>query len=90
MAQVINGRFIFHCPGCRTQHVVRVVTNRTRPGDQGHNQHWQWNGCIDKPSLYPGIKTISDVTCHLYIREGRISYCPDSTHELAGKVVELE
>jgi hypothetical protein len=28
--------------------------------------------------------------CHLHVTDGELRYCPDSTHELAGKVVPMK
>lgn len=55
---------------------------------------WEWNGDVEKPTLAPSILTWCDLpngkkVCHSFIRNGMVEYLSDSTHEFAGKTVEL-
>lgn len=36
-----------------------------------------------------GKVTPRDYVCHSFVREGRIEFCSDSTHEHAGKILDL-
>ena len=39
-----------------------------------------------KPSLY---SVAGDLKCHCFVRDGRIEYLSDSTHEFRGKSVDM-
>lgn len=82
----------FHCPGCKDTHAV--------PVDGPHK--WAFNESLAHPTFSPSILirgTASDqddpdaksleFTCHSFVTDGRIAYCPDSTHALSGQTVEL-
>lgn len=84
-----NGRqsYRFVCPGC---------AQYDEPGSTFHAAHvfdssWTYNGAGEKPTVSPSIKLTSHDgrVCHSFIREGRIEFCADSTHALAGQTVEL-
>ncbi len=79
--------YMFYCPGCKYEHVYMVEPN----GSQ-----WNFNGNMDNPSFTPSLlnrkfdqegKVIS--TCHLFVTDGKIQYCGDSSHELSGQTIEL-
>lgn len=70
------------CPGCEEVHGFRV---------EGADPHWSFNGDWEQPHCNPSIK-ISDQTgtlCHYFIHDGRIEFCGDSPHALAGKTVDI-
>lgn len=70
-------KFIFECPGCGENHWFE-------------SPRWQFNGDWLKPTVMPSILSRDGETiCHFFIRSGRIEFCADSTHELAGKTVEM-
>jgi hypothetical protein len=75
----------FHCPGCEDTHMVRVGV----PGA------WGWNGSLDRPTITPSILVNRGKAnpmfpvCHSFVREGRIEFCSDCDHPLAGQTVEL-
>ena len=75
----------FWCPGCKCLHCARTK------GKQG--PIWEWNGSMDKPTfspsiLYHGVEGHRP-RCHIFVRDGRIEFCSDSAHELAGKTVDM-
>ena len=80
----------FYCPGCGFSHSFNVVA-RT-----GVKSVWTFNGNPDNPTFSPSLictypwKGKPDQTCHLFVKEGRIQYRNDCTHELAGKTIEME
>lgn len=57
-----------------------------------HPNAWAWNGALDSPPLEPSV-LVSDVgdnvTCHSFIRQGRIEFLSACDHGLAGQTVEL-
>lgn len=80
----------YRCPGCDDHlhgwHSVPI------DGSRG----WKWNGSKDSPTITPSVKTWmrygdepSDRICHHFVRDGKIEYCGDSTHSLAGKTIEM-
>lgn len=85
-------RLVFKCPGCECSHYVNVALKN---GTQG--PLWEWNGSMERPTIIPSILVHypapappdRPATCHSFVREGRIEYCPDSSHALAGKAVDL-
>ncbi len=52
---------------------------------------WTWNGDPEKPTVNPSILLTKPdgYRNHLFIRDGKIQYLPDCTHELAGKNVDM-
>lgn len=72
----------YTCPGCNHEHSV--------PADR-----WRWNGDIERPSLSPSVRHFYEkegkeiTTCHYHIKLGKISFCRDSQHDLAGQTVDL-
>lgn len=75
--------YAFWCPGCEHGHLVYTKHSQLR---------WQFNGDLQKPTFEPSIKnTYPDGRiCHLFIRNGEIQYCKDSTHHLAGKTIKMK
>lgn len=73
---------MFWCPGCKSPHKIRVG---------GKQPVWDWNGSIDKPSFSPSLLTEKDTPrqCHMVIKDGKIEFCHDCCHALAGTAVDL-
>lgn len=70
------------CPGCQMNHVIY-----TDPAAQANGHCWRFDGDLDAPSFEPSINIVG--RCHYFVRKGRIEYCSDSTHALAGQIVDL-
>lgn len=82
----------FDCPGCGDPHVIPV-----KPTDRG----WDFDGNEAAPTFSPSIlvhphgvlhddgSVGQTPRCHSFVRGGRIEFCSDSTHELAGQTVDL-
>lgn len=75
----------FKCPGCNVIHTI-------------DNDRWDFNGDYECPTLYPSVngsgKRVNngewyDWRCHSWVKNGKIQFLNDSTHELAGQTVEL-
>lgn len=73
-----NSRIAFYCEGCGS--LMQVCPDR-----------WNWNRDPQNPTLSPSIlQTIGPFpdghkkVCHCFVRDGRIEYCGDCTHSLAG------
>lgn len=79
------------CPGCKDKHHVPTT------GEVA----WSFNGDLEHPTITPSIliygrKAKPDdknpcewPRCHSIVTDGRVSFCADSEHELAGKTVDL-
>src|SRR3990167_5202253 len=75
--------YLFFCPGCECGHRIRAK------GPEA----WTWNGSLERPTFSPSYLTYWDgkpsVRCHSYIRDGRIEFLSDCTHELKNQTVDL-
>jgi hypothetical protein len=82
--------YLFYCPGCQEVHPYCTKS----PFD--HAQ-WQFNGNVEKPTFTPSlliVRTLSDYVgcgprCHLFVTDGKIAYCSDCEHGLAGQTVDM-
>lgn len=52
---------------------------------------WNWNGDIEKPTINPSVLSTDGMgnISHLFIRDGKLIYLSDCTHELKGKTVDM-
>ena len=66
--------YTFYCPGCKHSHMF--------------NEQWNFSGDINAPTFSPSLDDTG--RCHLYVKNGKIEYLSDCTHEYAGKTVEME
>jgi len=67
----------FNCLGCHSTHCFAYPL-------------WNWNMSFENPTVSPSIKvTYHDKICHLFIRDGKLCFCNDSWHQLAGKEVDM-
>lgn len=84
-----KGWYAIQCPACDQEHLYAVGT----PFSNGHQ--WTFNEDLFNPTFLPsmnitwGMHPDPPRRCHFYVRNGRIEYCSDCTHEFAGKVIEL-
>lgn len=87
----------FDCPACKgevmiwgdgQEHPV-VPFHEVKVGPTG----WGFNGDLDNPTLTPSVRVRygdhQPYTCHFFLTSGRIDYCADSTHKMAGQTVEM-
>lgn len=79
----------YKCPGCGFLHLINLDPSTGKPC-------WTFNGDMEKPTLSPSINSWStkqDGTvhrrCHHFVKDGKIQFCGDSTHELKGQTVDL-
>jgi hypothetical protein len=82
--------YMMRCPGCGSYHAIYTE----RPNDRGAK--WSFDGNLEAPTFHPSIlarwtwgEAHEPKVCHFFVRTGKIEFCGDSTHELAGKTVEL-
>lgn len=96
-----DGFVMIKCPGCKTSHIIATV----KPFENGAVWAFNndFDKPTFSPSLLirtgkyvPGHEDFDDEgfkdmsqRCHSYIRDGKILYLNDCTHELKGQTVEL-
>jgi hypothetical protein len=82
--------YMMECPGCGQWHVIYT--------EQANDlkARWTFDGNMEKPTFHPSIlcrwtegKEQVKKVCHFFVRAGKIEFCGDSTHALAGKTVDL-
>ena len=78
--------YSFYCPGCKHRHVYFVTGALT----------WDFNGDVAAPSFTPSLLNTCDShpdptqrRCHLFLTAGKLNYCSDCTHALAGQTIDL-
>lgn len=88
LLQGTKGVYQFYCPGCKETHCVWT--------DKADGvEPWGFNGNVDSPTFTPSVKVQSYVgkdisgICHSFIRNGRIEFLSDCTHDLAGKTIDM-
>ena len=79
---------VYWCPACNNAHVIQIAGQ----------VKWDFDGNVEAPTFNPSVRHqwVAPVgmeehnrTCHYFVKAGRIEYCGDCTHELAGQTVEL-
>lgn len=90
-ALVVEQELWFTCPACKCTHGVPIAGIR--------EPIWTWNKSLTLPTLLPSIRvrwewvdtngSTHTYQCHAWVKSGDISFCPDSTHPLAGKTEPL-
>ena len=84
-----KGQYSFWCSGCKCRHYIWTK-------NEGYDHPiWEFNGDLNNPTVHPSVLVTYPVggvnnICHSFIRDGKIEYLSDCTHELAGKTIEME
>ncbi len=82
-------QYLFQCPGCNQEHAF-------------NDKIWTFNNDYEQPTLSPSFlirgsrwkdgdrnKGPESFVCHSFIKDGKIQYLDDCTHELKGLTVDL-
>lgn len=76
--------FFWWCPACEEMHPL--------PYKQG----WTWDGNLETPTFTPSFKhdwywgeERKHLICHYIMTAGKVSYCSDCTHSMAGQTIEM-
>ena len=75
-------QYYFMCPGCKEPHAP--------------SNAWAFSGDPEKPTFSPSILVQGSnedgqrMRCHSFVRDGKIEFLSDCTHELRGMTVPLE
>ena len=82
--------YMFFCPACGFHHMFNTAYKNSL------GAIWNFNGNLEKPTFSPsllvnkgGIEPKIPI-CHLFVRDGKIQYLNDCTHNFAGKIIEME
>lgn len=69
---------LFECPACNILHGI-------------DDKIWKFDGNMENPTVNPSIMVRhgDGIICHSQINGGKIYFYQDSTHALAGQLVEL-
>lgn len=91
-----RGGFGHWCPACNSGHEI----DTEEPNTSG--AMWIFDGNRESPSFTPSINlqinppghqhyqpNVKSTRCHYFIRAGKIIYCGDCTHAMAGQTVDL-
>lgn len=88
---------VHYCPGCKRIHTVRVDGPPSIPG----NHKWQLTGTPDNPSLHPSVRFFYPESaykdnpdlpwyqCHYNVKNGRLEFHSDCSHELKGQTIDM-
>lgn len=60
-------------------------------GSRKESNAWTWNGCVDKPTLRPSVRTNhgNNKISHIWLTDGICQHLSDSTDGLAGQNLNL-
>lgn len=71
-----EGRYFHWCPGCEEMHPLP--------------DRWKFDGNLESPTFAPSFSHSGPGgTCHYILAAGKLNFCPDCSHALAGKTVPL-
>jgi hypothetical protein len=98
-----DGAYGFYCPGCEHEHIYYTDGRHSNGLTWGFNGNMdkptfspsllnKWGKKVnpnwEEPEETPPTKGWSGI-CHLFVTDGKIIYCSDSTHAYAGKTIEM-
>lgn len=75
-----GNQYWFWCPGCKHSHAFTIPP-------------WTFNGDLNSPTFTPSLMCNGHdaaIRCHSIVTAGKINFCVDSCHSLAGQTVEME
>ena len=75
-----KGNVLWHCPGCDCAHRVTFG--------------WKFNNDLVRPTISPSVLNHqpwqeNGTRCHCFVRDGKIQFLNDCTHDLKGQTVEM-
>lgn len=92
-----GGGFTFWCPGCDERHQINTSPGSLwefngdleKPTFSPSYLTWNRPNLNASPEHDPTGKYRNGSRCHSFIKEGKIEYLDDCTHEYAGKTVDM-
>lgn len=78
--------YTYRCPGCQMLHVLAT--------GKGDRPRWTFDGNFQVPTFSPSVLVTWETPngrrcCHHFIREGKIQFLGDCTHNLANQTVPM-
>jgi len=72
--------YFWYCPGCNEMHPLP--------------DSWTFNGNLESPTFSPSFLHTwkyagQDRRCHYVVTDGKVAYCSDSDHILAGQTIDM-
>lgn len=98
LAQAQPGYMAFRCPGCDDLHVLPTLDGRGQRWTYNGNPNKptfypsvlvRTGKGFDPHHPYEWEEGDPPLICHSFVTDGRIRFLEDSTHHLAGQVVDL-
>lgn len=91
LADYLNQSYFVHwCPACMEMHGFAVEQ------PQPNGAQWAFDGNLDQPTFNPSMNISIGPwpdgrmeRCHYFLHGGKLMFCEDSTHALAGQIVPL-
>lgn len=83
--------WVIHCPACGHGHKFDAPEHPNKITGAS----WSFNGDLERPTFSPSmlirdrVDGVDRYVCHSFVRDGRIEFLGDCTHDLAGQTVEL-
>ena len=78
--------YAFYCPGCKWAHMFYISGPTI----------WKFDGNLESPTFTPSLlnrapnhANPAQRVCHLFLTAGKLHFCGDCTHSLAGQTVDL-
>ncbi len=84
-----TGEYLIDCIACKCSHSLATKAPNV------DNAQWSFNGDLDSPTFHPSLVVKirpadgSLKKCHSIIKNGKMEYLMDSTHDLSGHIVDL-
>lgn len=89
-----NGPTLYYRCYCGSGHSIGILP----AGSLSPRYRWSWDGNADVPTFTPSINAFSSGIptegipgwrCHHYVKDGKIEYLNDCTHEFAGVTLPM-
>lgn len=96
--KIVEGQGYVQCEPSEATHLTINIPGPTGfltlpvmiGGTRAGTNNWTWNGNVDSPTLKPSVRTTGiGWVCHSWINDGKAQFLTDSTHEHAGKTLDL-
>lgn len=98
-----TGVYAFYCPGCESKHIYTTKDNPNAQLHWVFNGNMEaptftpsllnrWGKHADPNWQEPNEEAPSggwSGICHLFVTNGKIIYCGDSTHKYAGQTIDM-
>lgn len=100
---MVSKTLVLYSPGTPNKHgSFRIKEPRKYASGEYRNEYiphdgrWTFNGDVERPTFSPSVNVRWELPegggeerNHFFVRDGKIEYCGDCTHELAGQTHNL-